>query len=605
VRVGHKRGIPKAILRKENAQARPDGLNSDSLDAPLEFLLASGIDSRLKINPIDGLNGYGCQPGPRPDVFTFASSTATTVSNRGFASAGLELEQLVQASKKRGIGSACDLFAEKLRKKIRSLLEVPADQAEIIFSPSGTDSQVHALYVAQARLGSPLVSVIVASDETGSGTSYATTGRHFSTCTATGVTVSKGKRMDGFAEDTESIQIPLRDTNGTLRSRAAIDSEVIASVSDTVASGKRVLLHVMDTSKFGSRCPSVDCLSRIQVRWGESVQVVVDACQMRVGRGRLKYYLQQGFMVLITGSKFFTGPPLSGALLVPAAASAVMARTTHVPTELQNYTSETDWPIAWQGVRSKLPARPNVGQLLRWAAAVEEMRAYYAVPPGYRMLALRTFSLQVSRLIASRPELHSLKTLQESAEHDIDDEEMAVRTIFPFFLRRRGKLLSVEECARVYRALNCDVSALLPDSATERQRQIAARCCHIGQPMAMRDPLQGEAGTLRISAGARVVSDSWSVAGVAALLLKVGEELGQVRTILEKITILVENFDSLGSLDNTGDLSLQRSERFSGISSGAEPNKIRAGSLSLPRHAAHTAPVFVGSSHQHSAGDRK
>ena len=54
------------------------------------------------------------------------------------------------------------------------------------------------------------------------------------------------------------------------------------------------------------------------MRWPGRVQVVVDACQMRLGRPRLKKYLDRGYLVIVTGSKFFTGPAFSGALLVPA-----------------------------------------------------------------------------------------------------------------------------------------------------------------------------------------------------------------------------------------------------------------------------------------------
>jgi hypothetical protein len=40
----------------------------------------SGGDLRLNIDEIDLLNKYGW-PFPRPDAFTFASSTGTSVSN--------------------------------------------------------------------------------------------------------------------------------------------------------------------------------------------------------------------------------------------------------------------------------------------------------------------------------------------------------------------------------------------------------------------------------------------------------------------------------------------------------------------------------------------
>jgi hypothetical protein len=583
------------------------GQDSDVLAAPLEYLLTSGVDPRLYLNPIHLLNGYGCRPWPRPEVFTFASSTATTISDRGFASAAAAQQQLIQSSGENGLEDACDLLAEALREQIRTALGIGAAEAEIVFSPSGTDSQLHALYVAQTMLGGPLMSVIVASDETGSGTACTATGRHFSSGTAQGAAVLKGERIIGFAEDTASIAIPLRNKDGRLRSHIAIDREVVMAVAQSVASGKRVVLHVMDRSKFGSRCPSLDCLCHIQAKWGQSVQVVVDACQMRSGRQRLKYYLTQGFMVLITGSKFFTGPPLSGALLVPAAASAVMAQIDAVPAGLQLYTNRNDWPIDWRGVRSKLPVNPNVGQLLRWVAAVEELRTYFTIPAAYRSLVLRTFARTVPRLIAAKPNLHLLPTWDGAGADRLDDEEMGVRTIFAFFVSRHGKFLSVEACGLIYRALNCDVSSLLPRWVTARQRQVAARCCHIGQPVGMPDPAGSIAGTLRISAGARVVSDSWSAAGLAASLRKLDEECEQVRTILEKIDILVENFDALGTIGEAHDMTVIREADFgrlpSRVGAKADARSQPIVSLKQPQEV-NAAAIFVKPRRARPAGVR-
>jgi hypothetical protein len=156
-------------------------------------------------------------------------------------------------------------------------------------------------------------------------------------------------------------------------------------------------------------------------------------------------------------------------------------------------------------------------------------------------------------LIAGNSNLHPLQTWERADTDGLDDEEMGVRTIFPFFISRRGKFLSVEECARIYRALNCEVSNLVSPEGTALQRQVAARCCHIGQPVAMPSPAGGIAGTLRISAGARVVSDTWCASRRVAWLHKLNEEFEQVRTILEKIEVLLENFEALDGLGEAHD----------------------------------------------------
>jgi len=539
---------PKTMFLADVASQELRGLTS-----PLESLLTSGGDPRLGLDPVQLLNGYGCQPWPRPEAFTFASSTATSISERGFAAAAEAQQRLIDSAREGSLGDAYDRDAECLREQIRAFLTLGASGTQIVFSPSGTDSQIHALCVAQMALEGegPLVSVIVGSDETGSGTAPAMTGCHFSSRTAQGAAVVEGQRIAGFPGDTVRIQIPLRDQFGRLRSSDTVDQDVLAAVGQSVAAGKAVVLHVMDRSKFGSRCPTLGCVRRVTSTWPRSVQVVVDACQMRLGRRRLRHYLDQEFMVLITGSKFFTGPPLSGALLVPAGASAVMSRASSVPAGLELYTNRNDWPIHWQGIRSKLPVRPNTGQLLRWVAAVEEMGAYFAVPESYRILALQEFARMVPRMIAERPNLQLLLEFEKAEADELGDEEMATPTIFPFFVCDHGKPQSLEVCARIYRALNRDVSNLLPGRATARQRKVAARLCHVGQPVSMPDPANRDAGTLRISAGARVVSETWRAAGEAASCRKLAQEFEQVRTILDKIDLLVQNLDALADIDES------------------------------------------------------
>ena len=128
-----------------------------------------------------------------------------------FSAAAAAQQQLIQFSAKAGLESACDLLLGSVRQRIRSALKLDAAETEITFSPSGTDSQLQAHFIAQSILGGPVVNVIVASDETGSGTPYSTTCRHFNWVTAQGAAVLKGARIDGFPDDTASIEIPLRD----------------------------------------------------------------------------------------------------------------------------------------------------------------------------------------------------------------------------------------------------------------------------------------------------------------------------------------------------------------------------------------------------------
>ncbi|MGO8916546.1 MAG: hypothetical protein ACLQJR_11635 [Stellaceae bacterium] len=512
------------------------------LFAPLAYLLAAGGDTRLHLDPASQLNGYGCRPFPRPEAFTFASSTATSISERAYEAAEAAREALVRAALGDGLEAAVEARVEALRGGLLDLLGLAGSGTEIVFSPSGTDSALHAVFLARARLGSPIASVIAASDETGSGVAYASCGRHFSTLTAQGAAVEKGSPIAGLAEDVASLAIPLREA-GRVRPPAEIDAAVVAAVAEAVAAGSGVLLHVMDHSKLGARCPSHACLAEIRGRFGERVQLVIDACQLRLSRQRLAAHLAQGDMVMITGSKFFTGPPFSGALLVPASLSRRLGSGQGLPAGLADYTSRSDWPRAWTGLRDSLAEHANLGQLLRWTAALREMRDYFAVPEGFRRAALARFAEIVPGLIASE---ETLELLPDGERRGGDaDEEMAVRTIFPFLVRRAGRALGVADCVILYRALNTDVSVLLPADASARQRRLAAQLCHIGQPVALTLPTGAAVAALRISAGARVVSESWSAAGEAASFALLEREFDQVRLLLAKLGLLLRHFDAI------------------------------------------------------------
>lgn len=518
----------------------PDSLRQ--LVAPIEQILASGGDTRLILDPATRLNGYGCRPFPRPEAFTFASSTATSISGRAYAAAAAARQALLRDSMTGGFDRAFGKHMTRLRDQLKDLLGLADSGCEIVFSPSGTDSQLHATFVARALLGTPLVSVIAAADETGSGTVFAASGRHFNAATAQGVAVAKGEKIAGMAEGIECVTVAARDERGALRPNEQIDAAIADAVARAIAANQRVLLFAMDSSKLGLRAPGIDYLRGLAAASDDGVQIVIDACQARLGRKRLRWYLEQGFMVLLTGSKFFTGAPFSGALLLPPALAARCARLDRVPPGLRDYTNREEWPDALAGLRGAFPQRANLGAWLRWVSAIEEMRDYFAVPLSFRELALRQFAEIVPQLIAAESRVEALPLDDPAGEGD--DEEMAVRTIFPFIVKRNGRALSQAQAAMLYHALNDDVSPLLPAKLPPMQRLLAARRCHIGQPVALPDGQGGMKGALRISAGARVVSESWCE-DLDAARAKLRREFDQVRAILEKIHLLVRHFDDI------------------------------------------------------------
>jgi hypothetical protein len=532
-----------------------------SLFAPLDHLLGGGGDSRLSIDAASGLNEYGCQLAPCPDTLSFASSTATSISARAYARAGRAREQLMQSAIAIGVEAAFDARVEAMRGELRACLGLSPEQADIVFSPSGTDSQLQALLLTRALLGPALTTIVVAADQTGSGTEHTARGHHFNAVTANGNPVRKGEPVAGLARAIESVAVGLFAERGEFRNDAETDSLVLGAVETSIANGRHVLLQIMDSSKLGRRAPSDRCLDEISARWPAQVQIVVDACQMRLGRPRLRKYLDRGYLVIVTGSKFFTGPAFSGALLVPAALARRIDGIAEIAAGFHDYFSRSDWPVHWRNLRSRFPVRENFGQWLRWEAALEEIRAYHRVPDGFRRSALTMFGEGVERIIASTPSLRLLPPQQRHEDTGFDDEELAQPTIFPFVIQHGGRALSLADCRKIYRALARDTGDATSAKADDREitatpiaakaidaKAIDAKSCLVGQPVALGRGSPDPVAALRICASARLVTETWSSDGDAARRNLQGQ-LADVGASVSKIEWLVAQIDDLNSTE--------------------------------------------------------
>jgi selenocysteine lyase/cysteine desulfurase len=483
------------------------------------------------LNASDRRNSYGCTPFPRPALLDFGSSTASSISPRAFVRAREAQAQMWLGATRTDPLQVFDDWVEDTRATLRSHLGV-AD-AEVVFSPSGTDAQLQALFLVKALLGAPLATIIVGADQTGSGTAHTARGHHFSDCTALGTGVEKGAPIPGLAENVRTVGIAFCDEAGRLRSDDEMDAAVQACVADAVGRDEKVLLQVMDSSKLGWRGPSLACIERIAADWPDHVRIVVDACQMRIGRPQLRDYLARGYFVLMTGSKFFTGPAFSGALLVPASQADAIDGIVAGPRGLGSYTSRHDWPRRWHRLRAMLPAEPNYGQWLRWEACLEEMKAYFEAPTEFRDRVLKEFAVQVPLLIGASQNLQ-LMAEQCGVTGTRLNDEMRHRTIFSFVPHRQGETLPREHCASLYRALGRNLSGLLPPDTPDSAGANAARICQIGQPVA----LGHRAGAaLRLCASARLVSGCWARAASAPQAL--APVLADMRAVIEKLDWLI------------------------------------------------------------------
>ena len=509
----------------------------ENLAKPTEYLLMSGGDLRLNIDETDLLNKYGCSPFPRPDAFTFASSTATSVSNFAFDKTDKVRSILIKNSLKNGFKNATSEFSELLKNNLKKIFKLK-EECQIIFSPSGTDSSLQIAAITQIISDKDITHILVASDETGSGVPAALKGCHFENTTALNYPVKKGNEIEGF-RDVDLIKIPFRDENGELKSSLQLDTEIFDATSKTNKLGRHIVLHVMDHSKLGYQSPSENMMQSLNTLNNLSIQVIVDAAQLRLDPTDIQNYLNKGYIITITGSKYFTGPPYSGALILPESVSELIhsAKKT-LPKGLNNYYNHSDWPTSWFCAKD-LSERFNYGSYMRWNAAIVEMDRYYKTPILYRNMGIEMFCDFAEDSINDAPFLEPIygdEIKTNSKEFGIRN----IRTIFPFFILKNNEVLSIDNVKKLYLLLNSDLSDQFKDAPLEIIR-LAAQKCHIGQAVNVKYGSDFQSGVLRISLGARVISESWVNRDISIYFRNIEIQMNQITVIIKKIELILSN----------------------------------------------------------------
>lgn len=507
-----------------------------SLLKPAHWHLMQGGDARLIIGSKTKLNRYGCSPFPREHAFTFASSTATSISTSAYQAAEHYRQRLLHDCIKAESFSPLAQHCRMLEAEIATTFGLDRLNPDIHLSPSGTDSQLQAVAAITTARPAQWVSIVCGADETGSGTPFSVTGCHFDNTTCLGHTVVKGERLAGMAPIAYR-DVPFRNGFGRLQTIEEMDNAVEEHVRDAVSQGYNVMLHAMDQSKFGCWAPSPKKLDQLRNIYGQRIQVVIDACQLRIDQEDLVSHLSKGDILLLTGSKFFTGPPFSGVAIFPAGFSCQLIQSGRpLPQGLIEYLPKPDLG-RWEALLENATTPTTIGIYLRWKAALEEAKRYYYVPKEKRIEGLDRFSHEVSGLIDKHPLLEPLfdKSSAWWARSDMLGDELGVRrSIFPFLIRHRnGEYLTQEQVRSLYEQLNSDLS----DASAEENMALASQCCHIGQPVKITGH---DTSALRLSMGARILSDGWHDGVHDSQHLE--EELRQIHIILEKISFCIDHF---------------------------------------------------------------
>lgn len=454
--------------------------------AATEELLVSGGDPRLSLDPATGANRYGCPPRPVPGVLDFASATASIISPLGFAAADALRRRLAQNAREQGRAWTC------LREELPELFGLGefSDIATLL-APSGTDLHALALPFARSDSGADLTILLAEPSETGSGVPSTLAGPPL-------------RLAHPGGKDVTLRTVAIRHPDGSPRTAEEVDGEFAAQARLALNQGREVLLVVLDVSKTGLTAPSPALALSLMNHSG--LRVLVDACQARLAPATLAAWLRAGALLAVTGSKFLGGPSFSGALFVPAA----LAHRRPDPGGI--------------GI-DRHPGQ--IGLLLRWEAALAELRRFRDLPGAEAQAILRDFG----RLLAQRLSGESLmEALPSLPVHRVPlvageswDQEASI-----FALRFRlpdGRFLAPEAVSKLYRLLRQDLSV-------NSDTGVAAVSVQLGQPVSCGSPDGSPGAALRLCLSARQLVQAAEQGGATNLM-------DQADTLFRKISLIL------------------------------------------------------------------
>lgn len=516
-----------------------------------------------------GINAYGTSTHPRPEVIERSSCTSSSPRMEAFAhvdqvragiaeSDGLNLSHLrVQptldnATNESGASQwpegatpAVSDLVESNRSRLLQVLglepmtgssnnnEVANESLScaVIMCASGTDAElIGALAgIAAAGTGSDTVQKWTASNKgegaavtkdgaslvsilmpgTGSGVGDAAGMRHHSAAAPQADSVQPGEPIAGMVDGSIVAFEPVRE-NVDVTDGDALREYIDAKKKQTNAGS--VLLHAIAGSKTGMHQPPSVVADSLAT--SEDVLVCVDACQMRVTPEYIRSQLSKGYIVLLTGSKFYGGPPFAGACLLPPKRAreieALAALDGGIPSGLAEYFTSDDVPgDSMPLLKSKLPPIPNTGLALRWTAALHSMERFRNGPS---FMTKRVAKRWVSRVRALAEGFYpAVEVLEAQGIHEEEEHRIGgVNTIVSLMIRTGGSgggLLGVKGLKQLQLLLGTDLSELC-DGTTfpESAREVAKIRAQLGQPVL----LGGGAlhGVVRLAVGATDICEA-------------------------------------------------------------------------------------------------
>jgi len=468
----------------------------------LDALLTSGGDDRLSVDESMGLNKYGCSPYPE-GVAPYSFTTASSISMGAYMHVAALFNDLQEFADADFYDWAALRF-KNIKSRLVKTYGIP-EKNKFFFGASGTDLELVALCICAASEEKLVHNIVVGAEETGSGIKYVSKGQYYESRTVLGKRVEVGASIPGFEKIVGTgSHVAIREADGNERSSKAVIEDITKAVEISLSKNQRPLIHLVHRSKTGLIQPQHEELQGALEQYSGMYDVVVDACQGRISTKKINRYLQNGFMVLYTGSKFFGGPPFSGVLMVPD--SCTLLSPQSAPAGLAHFFTETEF-IDLKNIDGLCSSKINLGLILRWEAALYEIEQYFSIDRDACTKVVDTFCDAVERFTEKSSLFNVLDSRDLSIKpSQVESDPLDMDSIYTFEIvppLDYGIRLEYAVALEVYHSLNQDISRLVPRAETGA----ASFRLRLGQPVKSH-PMDGDwKPTLRVSLGAPLISE--------------------------------------------------------------------------------------------------
>jgi hypothetical protein len=456
-------------------------------------LMLAGGDSRILIEESTGLNRYGTSISPVLNL-PYGSCTANNISNTAFAHVRSVVSQL---NNLKDDNKSLKYIKSSIIKNnvecIKTLYDLK-DDVELAISPSGTDLEYLGLKLASSFSKSGVHNILMAPDEIGSGSLYAAKGLYFSNTTPNGDNVEIGQPIKGLYS--------VNNTISTIDIRSGckiIEQEVVygssrKEINIALSRNQVPLLHIVHGTKSGLVSLSMDLLKCLVAEYGSKLKIIIDACQGRIGTYEIHQYLQLSSLIMITGSKFFSGPPYSAAMIIPKKFYTNSLKQGVDNIGLEGFFSDFDLPEAFINSENYTSVNKiNLGTHLRWTAACVEIKSYLHVPPERAEYITKCLERAVVNSICHFPFIELINTVKGMGALSRSGT-FKHRTIFTIALKgnKNGRYLTLKQSQQVQS--NIANVGLIP--------------IQLGQPVPIwNDKYDEFIGNLRLAISAHLISE--------------------------------------------------------------------------------------------------